>query len=121
MSDESDIQIVQYSSDIAAGIAEMFNKWDDLWPGGFTSGVPYTEERVKKIYDKMRALGLLVAIDTESNTPVGFCSLMQHWKDEDAAYVGLLGASPEALNKKVGKRLLLKAMGIAVVQAPSEG
>ncbi|MGD2072360.1 MAG: GNAT family N-acetyltransferase [Candidatus Thorarchaeota archaeon] len=114
MSEESEIEIIQYSPDIAAGVAEMFNKWDDLWPGGFTSGVPYTEERVRKIYDKMRALAILIAVDQDSNQLVGFCSLMQHWKDAAAAYIGLLGASPEVLNKKVGKRLLLKAMSIAI-------
>ena len=114
MTEDADIRIEQYSSNLAAGIAEMFNSWDDLWPGGFTSGVPYDEERVRKTYDKIRALAILIAIDSESSKPVGFCSLMQHWRDEDAVYIGLLGVSPEALSKKVGKRLLLKAMKIAI-------
>jgi GNAT superfamily N-acetyltransferase len=92
----------------------MFNTWDELWLGGFTQGVPFTEERVKKIYSKMRALALLVALDKKIAKPIGFCSLYQHWKDEDAAYIGLLGVSPEALDRKVGKRLLLRAMAISI-------
>ena len=114
MSEESDIEIVEYSDGIAAGIAAMFNSWDELWIGGFTQGVPYTEDRVKKIYGKMRAEAILIAVDTQSKHPVGFCSLLQHWVDTEAAFIGLLGVSPEAIGKKVGKRLLLEAMSIAM-------
>ncbi|MFW9847889.1 MAG: GNAT family N-acetyltransferase [Candidatus Thorarchaeota archaeon] len=114
MADQSDIEIVEYSDDLAADIAEMFNSWDDLWPGGFTQGVPYDEERVKKTYGKMSSIALLYALDKATNKPVGMCTLHQHWRDKDAAYVGTLGVSPDSLNKKVGKRLLLRAIDIVV-------
>ncbi|MHA1907541.1 MAG: GNAT family N-acetyltransferase, partial [Candidatus Thorarchaeota archaeon] len=114
MTDHTDIEIVEYSDDLAADIADMFNTWDELWPGGFTQGVPYDEERVKKQYGKQSAIALLYAIDNETKKPVGMCTLHQHWRDKDAAYVGVLGVSPDALNKKVGKRLLLHAIDIVV-------
>ena len=114
MTEQTDIEIVEYSDDLAADIAEMFNTWDDLWPGGYTQGVPYDEERVKKSYGKMSSIALLYAIDKSTKKPVGMCTLHQHWRDEDAAYVGVLGVSPDALNKKVGKRLLLHAIDIVV-------
>ncbi len=112
MTEEQDIEIIEgYREDLAPRIAEMFNGWDDLWPGGFTGGVPYTAERVHKIYSKMRAISILIAMDKDK--PVGFLSLLQHWRDPEAAYIGLLGVSPEVLKKKVGKRLLLRSIAIA--------
>ncbi len=112
MTEELGIEIVEgYREDLASRIADMFNGWDELWPGGFTGGVPYTAERVHKIYSKMRAITILIAMDKDK--PVGFLSLLQHWRDPEAAYIGLLGVSPEALKKKVGKRLLLRSIAIA--------
>ncbi len=112
MTEELDIEIIEgYREDLASRIAEMFNSWDELWPGGFTGGVPYTPERVHKVYSKMRAIAILIAMDKD--TPVGFLSLLQHWRDPEAAYIGLLGVSPGVLKKKVGKRLLLRSIAIA--------
>ena len=91
MSEASHIEIVEYSDGIAAGIDAMFNSWDELWIGGFTQGVPHTEERVKKTYSKMRSEVILIAVDTQSKHPVGLCSLLQHWVNTKAAYIGLLG------------------------------
>ncbi len=98
---------------MAAKLAGMYNSWDDLWPGGFTSGVPYDEDRVREQYEKMSAIAILIAWDVDADTPAGSCTLHKHWRDEDAAYIGVLGASPEYLGKKVGKRLLLRSVSIA--------
>jgi ribosomal protein S18 acetylase RimI-like enzyme len=112
MTEEQDITIIEgYREELAPRIAEMFNGWNELWPGGFTGGVPYTAERVHKIYSKMRAITILIAMHKDK--PVGFLSLLQHWRDPEAAYIGLLGVSPEVLKKKVGKRLLLRSIAIA--------
>jgi RimJ/RimL family protein N-acetyltransferase len=104
------IEIRSYDENLAEEIAEMWNSWDDLWPGSFTRGVPYTAERVKKQWDKISALALLIAIDKRTNRPVGSCTLHPNWRDKEAAYIGTLGVSPEALNKKVGKQLLLESI-----------
>ena len=113
MSDTMQIEIRKYDESLAEAIAQMWNTWDDLWPGGFTQGVPYTADRVKKQYGKISALALLVAVDKKTNKPVGSCTVHRHWRDNEAAYVGTLGVSPEALSKKVGKQLLLESIRIA--------
>ena len=110
MSDEIDIVIRDYGESMAEDVAQMWNTWDDLWPGGFTQGVPYTTERVKKQFGKSNALAILIAIDQNDKKPVGSCTLYAHWRDKEAAYIGTLGVSHEALGKKVGKRLLLESI-----------
>jgi len=110
MSDAIDIKIHDYDESMAEGVAQMWNTWDELWPGGFTQGVPYTAERVQKQLGKLNALAILVAIDQENKKPVGSCTLFAHWRDAEATYVGTLGVSPEALGKKVGKRMLLESI-----------
>ncbi len=114
MSDEANITIVKYDDSMAQSVADMWNTWDDLWIGGFTQGVPYTPERVRNRLSTMRAIALLVAVDETTKKSVGYCSLMAHWRDKEASYVGILGVSPEVLGKKVGKRLLLRATQISI-------
>ncbi len=110
MTKEIEIEIHDYNESMAEDVAAMWNTWDDLWPGGFTQGVPYTAERVTKQFGKSNALAILIAIDQNDKKPVGSCTLYAHWRDQEAAYVGTLGVSPEALGKKVGKRLLLESI-----------
>jgi ribosomal protein S18 acetylase RimI-like enzyme len=110
MTDEMSIELLDYDESLAEDIAGMWNTWDELWPGGFTQGVPYTAERVHKQFGKSDALAILIALDTERKKPVGSCTLFAHWRDTEAAYIGTLGVSPEALGKKVGKRLLLESI-----------
>jgi len=113
MSDLSVISIVEYDDKMAKDLATMYNGWENLWPGGYTQGVPYDEDRVKKQFGTMSSIAILIAIDEETKKPVGSCTLHPHVRDSDAAYIGTLGVSPDALNKKVGKRLLLRAIEIA--------
>jgi ribosomal protein S18 acetylase RimI-like enzyme len=113
LSEEVNIEIRDYDESMAAKLADMYNSWDDLWPGGFTSGVPYDKERVREQYEKMSAIAILIAWDMDADIPAGSCTLHTHWRDEDAAYIGVLGASPEYLGKKVGKKLLLRSVSIA--------
>ncbi|MDO8055370.1 MAG: GNAT family N-acetyltransferase, partial [Candidatus Hermodarchaeota archaeon] len=115
MAEELDLEILEgYQKKLAAPMAAMFNSWDELWPGSFTQGVPYTPERVDCDYGSQRAITLLIAWDKKTKKAVGFCSLLQHWRDSEAAYIGTLGVSPHVLGKKVGKRLLLRSMEIAM-------
>lgn len=114
MTDELDITIHEgYQEDLAGSIAAMFNSWDELWPGGYTRGVPATADEVHRTLGTMRATAILLAMNRRTGKPVGFVSLMPHWRDTDAAYIATLGVSPDALNKRVGKRLLLRAIAIA--------
>jgi len=110
MTDKIEI-IEQYREELAASMAKMFNSWEELWFGGFTRGVPYTAERVHKWLGRLKALAILTAL--EQGEPVGFLSLLSHWRDPEAAYIGLLGVSPHVVGKGVGKRLLLHSNAIA--------
>jgi GNAT superfamily N-acetyltransferase len=117
MTDQLEIEIIEgYRKELAAAMATMFNSWDDVWPGGFTEGVPYTPERVDKDFGSQRVVVQLIAWDKNTKEAVGYLSLLQHWRDREAAYIGLLGVSPKVLEKKVGKRLLLRSMAIATQQ-----
>ncbi|TFG12808.1 GNAT family N-acetyltransferase [Candidatus Thorarchaeota archaeon] len=112
MAEELDVEIVSYDPQMADDLAAMYNSWDDLWIGGFTQGVPFDGQRVRDRYDKMSAIDILIAVKKSDSKPVGSCTVHEHWRDSDAAYIGVLGVSPEALGKKVGKKLLLRAIEI---------
>ena len=108
--EEIAIEICDYTEEMASDVAEMWNTWDELWPGGFTQGVPYTADRVQKQFGKSDALAILIAIDNETKKPLGSCTMYAHWRDTEAAYIGTLGVSPAALGKKVGKKLLWESI-----------
>ncbi|NHJ46442.1 MAG: GNAT family N-acetyltransferase [Asgard group archaeon] len=105
-------RITNYEPFMAKEAAEMFNAFNELWPGGFGGGVPYTEERVHDWLDKTSAIADLIAINDKDEL-CGYCGLYPHWRDKDAAYISILGVTPKAKGKKFGKRLLLKALEIA--------
>ncbi len=102
-----------YEPSMAKAAAEMFNSFKELWPGGFGGSIPYTEQRVKDWLDKTSAYADLFAVD-EEGTLAGYCGLYPHWRDKEAAYISILGVTPKAKGKKFGKRLLLKALEIAL-------
>ena len=62
--------------------------------------------------DATSAVADLIALD-EDGEPVGYCGVYPHWRDADAAYVSILGVIARAQGKKVGKRLLLRAVELA--------
>ncbi len=105
--------IKKYEPSMAKAAAEMFNSFKELWPGGFGGSVPYTEQRVQDWLDKTSAYADLIAVD-EEGTLAGYCGLYPHWRDKKAAYISILGVTPKAQGKKFGKRLLLKALEIAL-------
>ena len=49
-------QITVYDPSMAAQVAQMFNDFDELWPGGFTGGIPYDEQRVHDWLDDTSAV-----------------------------------------------------------------
>ncbi|MCI2427101.1 GNAT family N-acetyltransferase [Candidatus Acetothermia bacterium] len=103
--------IEEYREELAAPMAAMFNSWDELWPGGFSHGVPYTAERVHKWLGPAKMIAVLIALD--QGQPIGFLSLLSHWREPDAVYIGIFGVSPNVVGTGVGKRLLLRAITIA--------
>ena len=105
-------KIVTYDPNMASRAAEMFNLFNELWPGGFGGGIPFTEQRVRDMLDKTSAIADLIAVDEEDEL-VGYCGLYPHWRDKKAAYISILGVTPKAKGKKFGKRLLLKSLEVA--------
>ncbi|HUT21132.1 MAG TPA: GNAT family N-acetyltransferase, partial [Anaerolineae bacterium] len=105
-------QITVYDPAMAVQVAEMFNAFNELWPGGFGGRVPYDEQRVRDWLDETSALADLIALDADGN-PVGYCGLYPHWRDKHAAYVSVLGVVPRVKGQKYGKRMLLRAIEIA--------
>ena len=105
-------KITVYRPSMAAQAAEMFNAFNEIWPGGFRGGIPYDEQHVRDWLDNTSAIADLIAVDPEGN-PVGYCGLYPHYRDAHAAYISILGVHPKVLGKKFGKRLLLKAIEIA--------
>jgi ribosomal protein S18 acetylase RimI-like enzyme len=105
--------ITVYNPSMAKKVADMFNAFNEIWPGGFGGAIPFDEQRVSDWLDKTSAVADLIALD-ENEEPVGYCGLYPHWRDENAAYVSIIGVHPRVLGKKFGKRLLLKALEVAV-------
>ena len=105
-------RITVYEPSMAEKCAEMFNAFNEIWPGGFTGAIPFNEQRVRDMLDKTSAVVDLIALDSEDE-PVGYCGLYPHWRDKNAAYISILGVHPKVLGKKFGKRLLLKALEYA--------
>ncbi len=109
----SEGKIVEYEPSMAKGVAEMLNKFKESWPGGFGGGTPFNEDMVRDWLDDSSAIALLIALD-EDDVPVGVCELLPHWRESDAAYIGLLGVIERVKGKKFGKRLLLESIEKAV-------
>jgi ribosomal protein S18 acetylase RimI-like enzyme len=105
--------ITVYRSEMAAGVAAMFNAFNELWPGGFGGGIRYTEQRVRDWLDETSAVADLIALDAEG-IPVGYCGVYPHFRDRHACYVTILGVVPRVQGYKFGKRLLLRAVELAI-------
>jgi ribosomal protein S18 acetylase RimI-like enzyme len=105
-------RITVYNPKMAVEVAEMFNAFNEIFLGGFGGGILYDEQRVRDWLDRSSAVADLIALDPEGS-PVGYLGMYPHFRDRDAAYLTLLGVLPRAQGKKLGKRLMLKALEIA--------
>lgn len=107
-------KIVAFRNSDAQKLAELFNTFDrgDLWPGGFTGGVPFTAERVLSSFPA-GVKNITVLISTFKGKFTGICSLHPHAEDAEAAYIGVFGVHPDFLGKGHGKAMILKALQIA--------
>ncbi len=99
------IKIVEYEPSYAAAVAEMWNNSQDGWGGGNTV---QTEEQVLKQEANSTNLHLYLALEGEK--VVGYCSLSEYREDEGALYIPLLNVRGDYHGKKIGKKLVLKAL-----------
>ncbi len=94
-------------------LALLFNAIDDLWPGTWTQGIKFDENRAREFIEKRKALEWFVAFDPQDRL-VGICSIHKRMEEPNVSYIGLLGAHPDVLGKKYGKHLLLTAVDFSV-------
>ena len=97
----------------AQNLANFFNEIDELWPGTWTQGIPYTEELAIDFIKKRKSLKNFVAFNPDGKL-VGFCSVHKRMEEPNVSYIGVLGAHPSVLSKKYGKNLLLAAVDFSV-------
>ncbi|HET7627247.1 MAG TPA: GNAT family N-acetyltransferase [Bacillales bacterium] len=101
----ADIRIVEYETKWAKAVADMWNKSQDNWGGG---SAVRTEEQVLQQEANSSNLHLYLAVDGDE--VVGYCGLSEYKGDEGALYIPLLNVRSDYHGKKIGKKLVLKAV-----------
>lgn len=93
-------------------LADCVNEWsdDDSWGGGF-GNTKFTAERILKEWFAIKLTRRMVV--DEEGIIQGYCSVDNHWTDEDTLYAELIGVRPSQQKRGFGKGLLLKAVETA--------
>jgi len=108
---QNPIQIVEFQEHHAQSLADMWNASREEWGGQDGN------QTAKQVTSSIRNEGNLKDyVALEGETVVGYCSFKEYEDDEGASYIPLLNVRPEYHGKKIGKKLLLKAMEVAVEQ-----
>ncbi len=98
-----EVKIVPYNDKYAKAVAVMWSQSSQGWNGSemsFSEESVINEEKKGKVATNLALSGDKV---------VGYCNL-ESGKFADAYYIGLLNVLPEMHGKKIGKRLILKAL-----------
>lgn len=101
-----DAVIREYRPSDAAEVARMWNESDEMWPGGFTRGVPLTAQRVQADLERGKMIALYLAV--VDGRVAGYCRLTESREEDGVAYVALLNVHP-AYQRRGYARDLLKA------------
>lgn len=106
MPESNDIIIEEYVPERhAASIAEMWNASSQSW-GGDNSY--QTEESVLREHEINPMLKLFLAVT--GGEVIGYCSFSHYKEDTGALYIALLNVRPDYHGRKVGKRLVRRAI-----------
>jgi len=93
-------------------LADMWNRSESGWPGGWTGGVPVTTDDVLRNFMQRHCYACWVA--EHCGEIVGYVSLEADPKEPTMCYIGLLNARPDHHGRGVGRRLLRRAVVRAV-------
>ncbi len=99
------IRIVEYDNSYAKSLTKMWNMSGDNW-GGRNSVI--TEEDIIQENENSDNLNIYLAVDGEE--VVGYCSFGEYKFDKGALYIPLLNVRPDYHGKRIGKKLVLKAV-----------
>ncbi|NBG87656.1 GNAT family N-acetyltransferase [Isachenkonia alkalipeptolytica] len=108
---DREIEIVEFEEHHASSLADMWNASKEEWGGQDGNR---TAAQVKSSIRNEGNIKDFVALS--GDTVVGYCSFKEYEDDEGASYIPLLNVRPEYHGKKIGKKLLLKALEVAVEQ-----
>ena len=108
---QSPIRIVEFEEEYAGSLADMWNESKEEWGGQDGNK---TATQIKTGIRNEGNIKDFVAL--EGTTVVGYCSFTEYEDDEGASYIPLLNVRPSYHGKKIGKKLLLKALEVAVEQ-----
>jgi GNAT superfamily N-acetyltransferase len=103
-----DWYIKTYEPADAASVAQMWNESDEGWPGGFTGGVTFSEERVLQWLSEERYIDIFLVV--ADKRVVAYCSLYEYGSEPTAAYVALLNCHPNYWKHGFGRELLKRAV-----------
>jgi ribosomal protein S18 acetylase RimI-like enzyme len=100
--------IKEFQNKDAQKLADMFNASDEGWPGGFTHGMPVTEEVILDWRRKENPISMLVVWD--KNNIAGMVELMEYWRETNVLYLGFINVVPQYQGKGYGRDLLKKCV-----------
>ena len=100
-----EITLVEYSPQWAAGVASMWNESSEGW-----NGETFNKTATSVLNEEKTSGALHVFLAVQGERVLGYCSLFQDEKDDDALYIAMLNVRPEHHGHKLGKRLVLRAV-----------
>ncbi|GAB4579852.1 MAG: hypothetical protein Fur0022_25910 [Anaerolineales bacterium] len=95
-----------YHPRFAAGMAQMWNESDHQWPGTFTKGVPFDEQRILDWMERVEAIIKFVIEEDQTGKIVGYGDLWEETNRPNACYVALLNVHPEHQGHSLARRML---------------
>ncbi len=100
--------IREYLPSDAAEVARMWNESDQMWPGGFTGGVPMTGERFDADLRRSRYIALYLAV--VEGRVAGYCRLVESREEDRVAYIALLNVHPAFQKRGYARDLLRRSL-----------
>lgn len=105
MKETREIVIKDFTPEMAATVADMWNRSREGWGG---HGDIKTKEQVQNEQGNSTNLHTYIAIDGEE--AVGYCGLSEYRDDTGALYIPLLNVRTDYHGRKIGKKLVLTAL-----------